>query len=173
MLSYLCFYFWVFSCSDNEQTALSAQDIIVTSANSDHNARICHLLGCDSDEKVTVAALQRVLTDTYSSTSLLLRDYLLQLQMTVPMNEAQQAEISSARALIRPFDGVYTTDAAAPVLLEAFRVVLLSNLLRPLGSLAGLASSNGAGLGGGSALVGRRMGGVSIRYVIGICGVDC
>lgn len=54
--------------------------------------------------------------------------------MIVPMSEAQQVEVLSAKALIRHFDGVYSTDAAAPVLLEAFRVVLMSHFLRPLGS---------------------------------------
>ena len=149
---------------------LDDSDIIVSGASSgNQHDRICSLLGCDSNEKVTVTALQGVLTDTYSPSSILLRDYLLKLVMIVPMSEAQQVEVLSAKALIRHFDGVYSTDAAAPVLLEAFRVVLMSQVLRPFGSLSGLASSNGAGTGGGSDPVGRRVGGVSIRYVKLLC----
>ena len=144
---------------------LDDSDIIVSGASSgDQHDRICSLLRCDSNKKVTVTALQRVLTDAYSPSSILLRDYLLKLVMSVPMSEAQQVEVLSAKALIRHFDGVYSTNAAAPVLLEAFRVVLISQFLRPFGSLSGLASSNGAGTGGGSDPVGRRVGGVSIRY---------
>ncbi len=152
--------------SNDDQAVLFEPDIIVSGASTgDLRDRICHLLGCDSTKKVTVAALQRLLTDTYSPSSILLRDYLLKLVMIVPMSEAQQVEVLSAKALIRHFDGVYTTETAAPVLLEAFRVVLMSHFLRPLGSLSGLASSNNAGVGGGSVPVGRRVGGVSIRCV--------
>ena len=116
---------------------LDDSDIIVSGTSSgDQHDRICSLLGCDSNKKVTVTALQRVLTDTYSPSSILLRDYLLKLVMIVPMREAQHVEVLSAKALIRHFDGMYSTNAVAPVLLEAFRVVSMSQFLHPLSSLS-------------------------------------
>lgn len=104
--------------------------------------RICALLGCDSasDAKVSLAAVQSVLTDTFSPSAVLLRDYITTMRGDASVSIEQRKSILAAKLLVQKFDGLYRTNSAAPVLLEAFRVALVNNLLRPLGVLGNVAA---------------------------------
>jgi hypothetical protein len=143
-------------CASDSDESIVHPDGIIIAASSAASDRICALLDCDSSSKVTVNALQSVLTDTFSATSLLLRDSITLMKVDPSFSAAQRQHFVAAKSLVHGFDGQYTTDRAAPVLLEAYRITLLSNLLRPLGALSGVAS-------GGGLHAARRIGGASAR----------
>lgn len=121
--------------------------------------RICALLDCTSTSKVTPASLQGVLADTFSPSALLLRDYITRMEGDSTLTDGQLKSLSEAKALVHGFEGLYTPDSAYPVLLEALRVTLTNNLLRPLVSLSNVAS-------GSNLHATRRIGGASARCVI-------
>lgn len=103
--------------------------------------RICQRLNCASPAATLKAAdLRKLLVDTFSPSSLVLRDIVLQVSVNATQSEVEKAEILAMQALVDGFDGVYTTAAAAPVLLEAFRVALVQRVLKPVAGIAGSAA---------------------------------
>jgi len=100
--------------------------------------------------------VQGVLTDTFSPSAVLLRDYITTMYGDNTVSVEQRKEILAAKLLVQKYDGLYHTDSAAAVLLEAFRVVLVNGLLRPMSTLTNAAA-------GTNIHSGRRIPGVSAR----------
>lgn len=144
-------------CFSSDTTHNPASGVIVAAAASASD-RICALLGCDSASKVSLAAVQSVLTDTFSPSAVLLRDYITAMHGDHTLSPQQRKDLLAAKLLVNKFDGLYHIDSAAPVLLEAFRVVLVNNLLRPLGVLGNSAA-------GTNIHAARRVAAVTARWV--------
>lgn len=99
--------------------------------------RICQRLHCDTASAIVRAVdLESLLIDTFSPSSLVLRDIILQVPVLTTLSAAEHAEVLAIQALVAGFDGLYSTHAGAPVLLEAFRVALVQRVLRPVVGVA-------------------------------------
>lgn len=108
--------------------------------NSDANTGATSDSTSDSKKGIPdeVTTMAEFLSDVYSPSSLLLVQLIRQVNSSVvTLTEDDWKIFHNTNSLLQGFDGMYTSEAAAPVLLEAFRVKLLTNLLARLGSLNG------------------------------------
>lgn len=91
--------------------------------------------------KMTADAARLVLSDTFSPSSLRLAHLISALNVeTVISNSARQVLVK-CQALVAAFDGQYSVDASAPVLLEAFRSALVHNSMDSAAAAASTSNS--------------------------------
>lgn len=120
--------------------------MIIAGHSAGINQRIFESLSKDGSP--SAESFQSILEDSFSPSGLLLAQQLAVLLPTVwePIYSAPSGELSSEQIrlqgeyrsivqLLDGFDGYYTATAAAPVIIESFRVHCLSQLLQPLGVL--------------------------------------
>lgn len=123
--------------------------MIIAADNSAQVSRVCQRLKCATSTATAALPvtssedLQALLTDAFSPSSLVLRKIILEVSPSdATDSEMEQKEIRTMQNLVADFDGVYTTAAAAPVLLEAFRVALVQRVLKSLGGASSAAAGS-------------------------------
>jgi hypothetical protein len=147
-------------------TIQSTEGVLIAAESPATAQRVRDMLG-KKDARISPNTLKELLADSFSPSSLKLADIILNLPITAQAESTTAAEeIRAAQAIVKGFVGRYTVSASPAVLLEAFRLVLVQNVLRPLGAL----SSTAAGAPVSAAV---RLNTVSLRYVTASCTTCC
>lgn len=98
-----------------------------------------------SQDRISFQRLSSVMVDTYSPSSIALRllieevvNHTLHTSSTSDLDDKKNlvSMVDDVKRIVDGFDGNYYSDGTAPVLLEAFRIMLVYNLVEPLSGLS-------------------------------------
>lgn len=152
--------------STDKHTTTTTEDIAATTTTSIYNPVegviiatdypfkvLSSILDADHDvnkDLISFKQLQSLLLDTYSHTSLIIKQLLLNITSSSTSirndnNNLPQEHydiLIDTKKIISNFDGYYHMNEAAPVLIEAFRSILVSNILSSLGGISTVINQN-------------------------------
>ena len=102
-----------------------------------------------SQDRISFQRLSSVMVDTYSPSSIALRQLIEEVvNHTLHTSSSSSSDvdddvkknlvsmIDDVKRIVDGFDGYYNPGSAAPVILEAFRIMLVHNLVEPLSALS-------------------------------------